>query len=354
MSSRRVLLLLVQALLIWDAVLAQSPTTNTTNPASGNQRKRSSIMKYEPSVPGNIIFGGLYMILGLIFSYHVYKNSDKWAICLPIGAIASSLGFFIKITIDPMNLKLMTYIIQNAFIVISPTAFLAFNYMLYGRFITAIDPKFDIHNIKAGSKMEKSRFSFIPPRIVGRTFVWSDIITFLIQMAAGGLQAGGGTKGDAKMSELGFNLFLAAVIIQGISYCLFTVLLLVAVKKLIEERRKSPSMRGNGWMGLDSRTTLIVAQLFVSSIFIIIRSIFRIVEYAGGYDGYLANEEVYLFVLDAAPLVIAIGVFAFIWPPVLLSTIAAQTRQAEQNYSMETTSSAPIPIGQRSDHMRLV
>ncbi|KAK3828051.1 MAG: RTA1 like protein-domain-containing protein [Benniella sp.] len=323
------LFLLAPFLLLADSVLAQS------------QSGRRSILRYEPSLPGNIIFGILFAILGILFSYHIHKHKDRWALCLPIGAIASALGYFLKLALDPDNFSLMLYVLQNALIVISPCAFLAFNYMLYGRFITAIDPIFDIHSPKQNAKMTKSRFSFIPPRIVGRTFVWSDVITFLVQMAAGGMQAAG-SKGGPSLSKLGYNLFLAGVTIQGISYCLFTVLLTVALKRLIDDRRTNPVLRGNTWMGLDRNTTLIVAGLYISSLFIIIRSIYRIVEFAEGYDGYLIGQEVYLFVLDAAPLAIAIGVFAFIWPPVLLDTIASQTRQAEQNHTMET-GSASIP-----------
>lgn len=263
-------LLLVQALLIWGTVQAQS-SSNTTDPG-GAQTKRSSILRYEPSVPGNIIFGALYGIVGVMFSYHIYRHKDKWALCLPIGAIASAIGYFLKLALDPDNFQLMTYVVQNALVVISPSAFLAFNYMLYGRFITAIDPKFDINNTKAGSKMEKSRFSFMPPKIVGRTFVWSDIITFLIQMAAGGMQAAGNSGGDS-LRKLGFNLFLAGVTIQGVSYCLFTALLTVAMKRLIDDRRKNPLTRRNGFMGLDSKTTLIAVGLYVSSLFIIVRSL---------------------------------------------------------------------------------
>lgn len=40
-----------------------------------------------------------------------------------------------------------------------------------------------------GKKRQRSEFSPIPPRIVGRLFVWSDVITFLVQCAGGGMQA---------------------------------------------------------------------------------------------------------------------------------------------------------------------
>ena len=35
---------------------------------------------------------------------------------------------------------------------------------------------------------------------------------------------------------------------------------------------------------------------------IVVRCVFRAIEYAGGYDSYLASTEVFFYVLDALPL----------------------------------------------------
>ncbi|KAF9965040.1 hypothetical protein BGZ70_005511 [Mortierella alpina] len=323
MSARSLSIWACYAFVLASTVAAQS-TPNATAPTT----EYTGILKYKPHVAGNAIFGGLYAILGFMYSFYIWKYSDKWALCLPIGALASAVGFFSRLALDPLDVSLGLYIIQSLFVVVSPSAFLAFNYMLYGRLITAIDPKFGNSDGKAPeSRMEKSRFSFIPPRVVGRTFVWSDIITFFIQMSAGGLQAAGGSD-NHKMAELGDKLFLAGVSAQGLSYLLFTALLTVALKRLIADRKKNSSgLAGTGWWGLDRNTTFIANALYFSSIFIILRSVYRIVEFTQGYSGYLISHEVYLFVLDAGPLVLAIGVWAFMWPTVLLDTIAREVRQ---------------------------
>lgn len=52
-------------------------------------------------------------------------------------------------------------------LVCSPGAFLAFNYIVYGRFIR--------HRIG-------DRFSAIKPRLVARLFILSDILCFLVQV----------------------------------------------------------------------------------------------------------------------------------------------------------------------------
>lgn len=218
-------------------------------------------LKYQPSVAGNIAFGLIYAILGGIFSYNIHRHKNKWALCLPIGAVACSIGFFCRIAIDPKDLNVGLFVVQNILIIATPSAFLAFNYMLYGRVITAIDPQFGTNDSQ--SRMEKSRYSLIPPRIVGRAFIWSDISTFLIQVAAGSML---GNAGDnLSLANIGDKLFLVGVIAQGTSYTLFTVLLSMALTRLVAERRRSK-------MEFDRSTVTIFAGLYFSSLFIIVSS----------------------------------------------------------------------------------
>jgi hypothetical protein len=35
----------------------------------------------------------------------------------------------------------------------------------------------------------------------------------------------------------------------------------------------------------------------------------------GGYDSYLATHEIYLYLLDALPLLLAMSLYVFVWPP---------------------------------------
>ncbi|KAG0336734.1 hypothetical protein BG004_007918 [Podila humilis] len=299
-------------------------------------------LKYVPSVAGNVVFGVVYLLLGAIFSYYCHIHRSKWAICLPVGAIASSLGYFLRIVFDPDNLSLGLFIASNICVVVAPSAFLAFNYMLYGRFITAVDPKFgngstatlaeDGTKAVKGSLREPSRFSLIPPLIVGRIFIWSDIITFLVQVTAGSMQGNAGDD-NLDLAKLGDKLFLAGVSVQGLSYLLFTMLLTVAFMRLIADRKKKSALAldNNGFLNLGRHTTLLVLGLYLSSLFIILRSVYRVVEYTQGHEGYLITHEVYLFILDAGPLVLAIGIWAFKWPTVIIEGITSETRALESN-----------------------
>lgn len=78
-----------------------------------------------------------------------------------------SSGFFVRIGLDSSPNSTGIFTVQQLFIVVTPAAFLAFNYILYGRFIVeCVSP----------------RHSFIRPKWVARVFVISDITTFLVQV----------------------------------------------------------------------------------------------------------------------------------------------------------------------------
>ncbi|KAF9278470.1 hypothetical protein BGZ68_008562 [Mortierella alpina] len=292
---------------------------------------RGDAIKYVPNVAGNVAFGVIYAILGVIFSFRIHRHQNKWALCLPIGAFASSIGFFCRLAIDPKDLLVPLFVVQNILIIATPSAFLAFNYMLYGRLISAVDPQFGANGSQ--SRMEKSRYSFMPPRIVGRAFIWSDVTTFLLQVAAGSMI---GNAGDNRsLTNIGDKLFLVGVCAQGISYSLFSILLSIALVRLVAERQKNRmDLPGKSWMGLDKDTALIFGCVYFSSLFIIIRSVYRIIEFVQGHDGYLISKEVFLFVLDAVPLIFAIGIWAIVWPPVLLEKITVHVREDLHAYPM--------------------
>jgi hypothetical protein len=54
--------------------------------------------------------------------------------------------------------------------------------------------------------------------------------------------------------------------------------------------------------------------LYAASGLILVRSIFRLVEYAQGNDGYLISHEVFLYVFDAVLMLAVMGVMAWFHP----------------------------------------
>lgn len=283
------------------AGVAALPSTAQSTAATVNAKTMAAaaptgpptgILKYVPSPAGNYIVGGVYALYSIATFYYIFRRKDRWALCLPVGCLCSAVGYFVRPSVDPYNVSLGLYIIQSMFVVISPAAFLAFNCMLYGRMILAVDKDFGSSTVdmqaletqpltaaekitmlqKAGGpKTEKSRFSFIPPRIVGQVFVWSDVATFLVQISAGGLQATG-SSADQNLVKVGDKLFLIGVILQGVCYVLFTLLLTYATVLVMRDgaRNGAAQTQRSTIMGLEKPVFALVAGLYFSSIFVIV------------------------------------------------------------------------------------
>ena len=75
--------------------------------------------------------------------------------------------------------------------------------------------------------------------------------------------------------------------------------------------RKNPTARAES---INTRWELFLTILYITSILILIRSLFRLVEYAMGHDSELQSKEVYIYVLDAAPMLIASTLFNIFHP----------------------------------------
>lgn len=54
--------------------------------------------------------------------------------------------------------------------------------------------------------------------------------------------------------------------------------------------------------------------LYAASTLIMIRSIFRIIEYAQGFTGYLLEHEVYLYIFDATLMLAVVLIFNVVHP----------------------------------------
>lgn len=156
-------------------------------------------------MPGNIAFASAFLVLAAAHFALTLRSRKKWPLCLPIAEVFSALGYILRILCRSNQQSIPLYATANLFVILAPAAFLAFNYMMYGRLITVIDG--DI--TPQSKRTAKSRFSLLPPRIFGPLFVWSDVFTFLIQATGGGIQASGNN------TNLGDKVFLVGVILQA-------------------------------------------------------------------------------------------------------------------------------------------
>ncbi|CAK5276491.1 unnamed protein product [Mycena citricolor] len=259
------------------------------------------------SIPLAAIGVALFGISGIVhwIYYFTARPRRKFTLSLTIGMSAMALGFILRIVYALGSHTLGKYIVMDLFILLSPCLFLVTDYVLFSRLVATFHTEV------------VSRCLLIRPSRITHIFVYSDVLTFLIQSTGGALSAGK----NANTAKLGSNIALAGLVLQALSFGLFTVLLIVFSWRLATHFPHIWHSTSNSRGAFRLLSTepiqdwrILIYILYLTCLGILTRSVFRIVEFAGGYRGYVANHEVFFYLLDALPLWISMTLFCIIWP----------------------------------------
>ncbi|CUS25175.1 LAQU0S30e00254g1_1 [Lachancea quebecensis] len=212
------------------------------------------------------------------------KVTSKY-ICLLVGCGMEMIGYIARAFSTKNQDRILPFIIQSVFVLISPALFAASIYMIFGAMLTLL---------------ECSSLSIVPARYNTTFFVCGDIFSFLLQCGGGGLMAKSGTQ------NVGKALAIVGLIIQLVFFGFF---LITEVRFLILAPRRAnlTSYFGNEWK-------IVNWTLIASSILIFIRCVVRTAEFCEGQDGYLMSNEWIIYVFDSLLIIIAVWVFAVSMP----------------------------------------
>lgn len=173
------------------------------------------------------------------------------------------------------------YILQSLTLLLGPTLLAASIYMTLGRLIRFLQAE-----------------QYSPIRITWLTkiFVCGDVLSFLVQSGGGGMLA---NAKSASTINLGENIILAGLIIQILFFGVFMIVTVVVHRRIA---------------GFATRRPTFFYVLYAVSAFIMVRSIFRVAEYAGGSTGTLQSSEVYIYIFDATLMFCVAVLFAVYHP----------------------------------------
>lgn len=102
------------------------------------------------------------------------------------------------------------------------------------------------------------------------------------------------------MAKAGDDIIIAGLVLQLVWFAFFVIVAAMFHRRLVQHptgRSERPDIRWKSYL----------TTLYVAGILIIIRSVFRVIEYAGGNDGYLLSEEAFLYVFDALLMFIVVS-----------------------------------------------
>jgi hypothetical protein len=148
--------------------------------------------------------------------------------------------------------------------------------------------------------LRAEQLSLIPIVWVTRIFVTSDVVSFTLQAGGGGIQS----AGTLELYHMGEKIIIAGLLIQIVMFGFFLV------TAILFQYRFTHS-------GIFVTSEVVdwkrhFAVLYVASALILIRSVFRVIEYLQGNSGFLISHEAFLYIFDA--LLMAAVMFIFlIW-----------------------------------------
>lgn len=136
----------------------------------------------------------------------------------------------------------------------------------------------------------------------------SDSLTNHCAYIGGGMLAT--AKTESKVS-LGEDMIVAGLFVQVIPFGFFIVVSVVFHRRMLVTplHVAEPSI---AW-------TLYIKVLYTASALIMVRSVYRVAEYVQGNTGYLQSHEAFIYVFDAALMILCCVLFNIFHPSKILS-----------------------------------
>ncbi|KAF4630604.1 hypothetical protein G7Y89_g7529 [Cudoniella acicularis] len=259
-------------------------SANSTTPADG----KFAFYEYNPSIAAAGIFAILFLITTIIHIFQAAKKKTVYLVPFLIGGCFEWIGYATRIVSAKNQTSLGIYIISTLGLLLAPALFAASIYMILGRIIL----------LTHGEHLAPIRASRLT-----KIFVTGDVLAFLLQCFGGSLQ----TK--ASTLNLGKDIVLVGLIGQIGFFGLFMVTSAIFHKRIVANPTQASMM--SPWQKN-------IFALYAASGLILIRSIFRVAEFASGRDSALQKTEVYLYVFDAVLMLFVMIIFNVVHPGAII------------------------------------
>ncbi|KAJ6099292.1 hypothetical protein N7467_000827 [Penicillium canescens] len=241
--------------------------------------------RYNPSMAGAVLFTLLFMGTTFYHIFQLFKTRTWFFIPFVIGGLFEIVGYIGRAASSKQSpdWTLGPYIVQTLCLLLAPALLAASIYMLLGRIILVL---------------QAESHAILKKKWLTKVFVTGDVMSFLLQGAGGGIQS----SGSLDSMKTGERIIIAGLFVQIIFFGFFIVVSVLFDFKL----RKYPIPR---CFSREVQWRKHLNILYATSLLILVRSVFRLVEYIQGNQGYLLHHEVYLYVFDSLLIFIAMVVF---------------------------------------------
>jgi hypothetical protein len=265
---------------------------------------------YKPSIVAAVIFTIVFFLLMFMHFYQLLRTRTWFMIPFVLGGLgkqhpspqthpynnttntyptAEAIGYIGRVmsSLEAPDYTTNPYIIQSILLLIAPALLAASIYMTLGRIILLT---------------EGEHHSILRLKWLTKVFVAGDVISFFAQGGGGGIMAQGGTEASRKTGQY---VIIGGLIVQVVFFGMFIITATIFHSRML----KNPTEVVRGVRYIPWKEHLLA--LYLGSMFILVRSVFRVIEYSMGQDGYLMSHEWCLYIFDA--LLMSLTMIIFVW-----------------------------------------
>ncbi|KAF5235731.1 hypothetical protein FANTH_11611 [Fusarium anthophilum] len=246
-----------------------------------------------PSTAASILFLVLFAITNIAHLIQAIQYRSGYCCVIIMSAFWQVFTYIFR-TVSIYNPASFDYYATwFVVILVAPLWTNAFAYMVFGRMVWCYTSDGRLYGIKAW------QFGFI--------FVILDIIAFIVQVYGAAQAATGKDKTLAEKLDA-LHIYMGGVGLQLFFILVFAVFGIHLFRRL----RMSNS-------GVDSATQkrsvmMLFYAMFFALALIVLRIIFRLIEYSQGLDSDIPRHEAYQYALDSLPMLIALVAFNVVHP----------------------------------------
>ncbi|KAF8710521.1 Intermediate peptidase, partial [Rhizoctonia solani] len=250
---------------------------------------RDGNYNYDASVPAAALFAALF---GLTLGLHILqalRGKCRYLIPLVIATLMEVMGYIFRILAIKKPDQLWPLIPSETLIITAPAFLAANSYMIFGRIMAYVGPEYGL----------------VGHEFITKVFVGADIVAILTQASGGSMLSGD----DFSSIKIGRTVLIVGLAFQVVAFGIF---MFIALAFDLKTRRK---------LG-DKMTPIrpLIWAFYVSALLIIIRSIFRTIEFSTisfeseVQQGYAITHEWMFYVLDSLLILLATIIFNWIHP----------------------------------------
>ncbi|CRL23251.1 RTA1 like protein [Penicillium camemberti] len=273
------------------------------------------LYRYTPSLVAAILFTVLFVLATFYHLYQVVRTRAWYFIVFVIGGAFQIIGYICRALAHKNKENVPLYSISTIMILLAPPLYAASIYMTLGRLVTHLNAE---------------KLSMVPVKWLTIIFVTGDVVAFLMQAAGGGIMA----SGTLSAMTTGEHITIGGLAVQLVFFSVFITAATIfhyRIRKNPTERCFNP-LHSSGVLHMPT-WEIVMTGLYVASILILIRSIFRLIEYAQGNSGYLISHEAFLYVFDSTLMLFTMVAMSVFHPSKILSQSTRPLRSSTRSRS---------------------